>query len=43
MRCNVVCLGSFQDEASYFVLNLLKFVEKVVGASGKEGIAIVQS
>ena len=46
-RCNVVCLRSFQGEAGYFVLNLLKSVlkavkPKVLGASEKEGIAIVQ-
>ena len=43
MRCNVVCLRSFQDEPGCIVLNLLKSVSKVLGASGKERIAIVQS
>ena len=43
MRCNVVCLRSFQDEAGCIVLNFLKSVWKVLGASANEGIAIVQS
>ena len=43
MRCNVVCLRSFQVQADCIVLNFLKPVQKVLRASEKEGIAIVQS
>ena len=43
MRFNVACLRSFQDEVGCTVLNLLKSVLKVLGESGKEGIAIVKS
>ena len=43
MSCNVVCLGNFQDEAGCIVLKILNSVFKVLGASGKEGIAIIQS
>ena len=39
----MVCLRSFQVQADCIVLNFLKPVQKVLRASGKEGIAIVQS
>ena len=43
MRYNVVCLRSFQDQAGCIVLNLMRSVQKVSRASGREGIATDRS